>query len=443
MKNWPGRNRQTMPATSRTICIGSAYWRVNVCQRDAFFASSKRVLAELRPPRIGLGAGQALVDRRPSGLERLVGAQGMPGGAGRPRPPMSRRSPLRSQAAATAAVMASIPFAACASWLLLRLAFACQLRLDRVGRDASGAWPSSSTLAAWSASRASRLTRGKCGSISISALARTPAAATRANGLSSAGMTYQGAHVRARLRQHVAERLLVVVPVGPFLGIVGRELPVLPGLVDPGQEAAPLLLLAQVEEQLDDPIALVGQVALPVVDLAEAPLPDPATLRARRDLLVGEDLGMDPDDQDLLVVRAVEDPDVAALRELPGVPPQVVVVEVRGRRDLEAVDLDALGVDPAHDVADRPVLAGGVHRLEHDDDAVGVLRREPHLVLGQLLTPWARMALASRTLTWRVPDGSKSCGRRTLRPGSTRNGIDELRDPLRSDVRHGRPSSCA
>ncbi len=30
-----------MPAMSSTICMGSAYWRVNVCRRDAFFASSK------------------------------------------------------------------------------------------------------------------------------------------------------------------------------------------------------------------------------------------------------------------------------------------------------------------------------------------------------------------------------------------------------------------
>ena len=94
---------------------------------------------------------------------------------------------------------------------------------------------------------------------------------------------------------------------------------------------------------------------------------------------------MDPDDQDLLVVGAVEDADVAALGQLALVAPQVVVVEVLARGHLEAADLDALRVDPAHDVADRPVLAGRVHRLEDHDDAVGVLGREPHLVLGEEL----------------------------------------------------------
>ena len=41
VKNWPGRKRQTMPATRSTICIGSAYWRVNGCSCEAFLASSK------------------------------------------------------------------------------------------------------------------------------------------------------------------------------------------------------------------------------------------------------------------------------------------------------------------------------------------------------------------------------------------------------------------
>ena len=40
---------------------------------------------------------------------------------------------------------------------------------------------------------------------------------------------------------------------------------------------------------------------------------------------------MDADDEDLLVVGAVEDPDVAALRQPPRVAPQVVVVELLGR----------------------------------------------------------------------------------------------------------------
>ena len=46
---------------------------------------------------------------------------------------------------------------------------------------------------------------------------------------------------------------------------------------------------------------------------------------------------------------------------------------------------DALRVHAAHDVADGAVLAGGVQRLEHDDDAVRVLSGQPLLILAQQL----------------------------------------------------------
>ena len=98
-----------------------------------------------------------------------------------------------------------------------------------------------------------------------------------------------------------------------------------------GEEPAALLLLADVEEELDDPEALVGEVALPVVDLAEAAVPDAPVLELGRELLAGEDLRVDPDDEHLLVVGAVEDADVAALRQLLRVAPEVVVVELLGR----------------------------------------------------------------------------------------------------------------
>ena len=39
---WSGRKRLRMPAASRTICIGSWYWRTNACQRGSFAASAKR-----------------------------------------------------------------------------------------------------------------------------------------------------------------------------------------------------------------------------------------------------------------------------------------------------------------------------------------------------------------------------------------------------------------
>jgi hypothetical protein len=85
---------------------------------------------------------------------------------------------------------------------------------------------------------------------------------------------------------------------------------------------------------------------------------------------------MDADDEDFLVVGPVEDRDRAPLGGQALVAPEEVVVEVLGRRDLEAVDRDALRVHPAHHVPDRAVLAGRVHRLEDDEQAVCVLGGE-------------------------------------------------------------------
>ena len=196
------------------------------------------------------------------------------------------------------------------------------------------------------------------------------------------------------------------------------------------EEAPPLLLLRDVEEELHELEALVRQVALPVVDLAEAALPDARALELRRDLLAGQDLRVDPDDQDLLVVGAIEDADVAAFGQLLRVAPQVVVVEVLGRGDLEAADLDALRVDAAHDVPDRPVLAGGVHRLQDDHDAVRVLRGEPRLEVGQELDAAGEdglrlglglLARAGRVEVAREPDPSA---------GLDPEGLDEVGDLL-------------
>ena len=92
---------------------------------------------------------------------------------------------------------------------------------------------------------------------------------------------------------------------------------------------------------------------------------------------------MDPDDEDLLVVGTVEDPDVASPRQPLGVAPQVVVIELLGGGDLEAVNRDALRVHAAHDVPNRAVLPGSVKRLDADEHAPRVLGSETGLVLGE------------------------------------------------------------
>ena len=78
-----------------------------------------------------------------------------------------------------------------------------------------------------------------------------------------------------------------------------------------------------------------------------------------------EQLRVDAHDQDLFVVRAIEDADAAAFRQVLEGPPEKVVVEVLGAGLLERRHLAALGVDARHDVLDGAVFAGGVQRLKN------------------------------------------------------------------------------
>src|SRR5262245_2287053 len=256
------------------------------------------------------------------------------------------------------------------------------------------------------------------------------------------GLVVGGDHVprspgRARIGEHVRERGLVGVPVPALLDVGGAELPVALRIVDPGEQPVALLVAADVQEDLDDPVALLGQVVLPVVDLAVAPFPDAAVLELRRDLLAIEDLGMDADDQHLLVVGAVEDPDVTALRQPLLVAPEVIVVEILARGNLEAVDLDALRVDAAHHVLDRAVLAGGVHCLEADEHAIVVLRREPRLVLGEELDA----LLEDRTRFGLADAAGRRAGVEVAREPDLAARlhaelVDEAADSPRSDLGH-------
>ena len=189
----------------------------------------------------------------------------------------------------------------------------------------------------------------------------------------------------AGVTQHLRERLLVGIPGPALLHIVGRELPVVLGEVDAPQEADALLLLREVEEDLHDPKAVPGEIPLPVVDRFVPAFPDVVLARLGRELLAHEVLGMHTDDQHLLVVGPVEDGDLAPRRQPFLVAAKEVLIELPRGWDLEALDPHTLGVDATHHMPNRPVLACGVECLEHHEDAVRVLRREPRLVLRKQL----------------------------------------------------------
>lgn len=182
--------------------------------------------------------------------------------------------------------------------------------------------------------------------------------------------------------EHLGERRRVGVPLsaGDHVGV--RHLPVLRRVLASLQEVLALLLLGHVEEQLDDHGALLGQVPLPVVDLAVTLLP--RVLRTCHPGHRPHGLGVDPGLQHVLVVRPVEDRDLAQLGQHLVVAPQVVVAALDRRRGTEAVDVDAFRVHPRQHGSDRGVLACRVDRLETDQDRSVSLGVELRLQLLEL-----------------------------------------------------------
>ena len=69
-----------MPATSSTICIASAYWRRNACQRDSVSCCRELVGPDLGPAALDLGAREAL-----GGID-LLARRACPRSRGRARP---------------------------------------------------------------------------------------------------------------------------------------------------------------------------------------------------------------------------------------------------------------------------------------------------------------------------------------------------------------------
>ncbi len=184
----------------------------------------------------------------------------------------------------------------------------------------------------------------------------------------SAGTTYQGADsVDVRVMAS-SNAVAVVVPLGPVVEVADAELPALGGVFEPVAEALGLLVLGDVEEDLDHPGADRGQVGFELVDELVAGPPD---------LLRGQLLH--PDDEDVLVVGAVEDHHVALGRRAPVDPPQEVVGQLVLRGHAERHHLGAGRVQPGEEVLDGAVLAARVDGLEDDEERLLVFGEEPLL----------------------------------------------------------------
>ena len=138
--------------------------------------------------------------------------------------------------------------------------------------------------------------------------------------------------------------------------------------------AAGLFVVGDVEEELEDHDVIVGKCLFPGVDVVEVPAG-----------LFFAHVSVDAGGEDVFVVRAVEDADHAAGRDLGLAAPEEVVAGFKGGGDFEGGYVAALGVDAGENVADGTVFAGSVHALENDKEGLGLGGEEGFLEVGQLL----------------------------------------------------------
>src|ERR1700686_5893049 len=130
------------------------------------------------------------------------------------------------------------------------------------------------------------------------------------------------------------------------------------------------------QEKLDHRNAIPCEVALESIDIFKALLPDMFRYQRLRQLFVFQNLTVDAHHQYLLVIRPIEDADLASLRQALRRSPKVAVVQFFRRRRLERPDIHSQRIHPRHDVLDRTVLSSGVNALKNQKQAPTVLRRQ-------------------------------------------------------------------
>ena len=95
--------------------------------------------------------------------------------------------------------------------------------------------------------------------------------------------------------------------------------------------------------------------------------------------------GCNPDDEHFFVIGTVKDAYPAPARQTTRRAPKKVVIQFLRARMFEAVNFAALRIDARHDVLDRAVFSGGVHRLENEKNRITIRGVEEILLRAQLV----------------------------------------------------------
>ncbi len=175
------------------------------------------------------------------------------------------------------------------------------------------------------------------------------------------------------------------IPLGATFEVGGADFPVFFRFARAGEQALALFFLGEVEEELEDADAVTVEIVLEADDVAVAVAPEVFVSGVLvRKHLRGQDGRHGFGDEDLFIVGAIEDADMATYGQAFGGAPEKVMGEFLPAGLFEAVDHTALGVDAAHDVADGPVFAGGIHALKNQQQRITSVGVKHPLALVQL-----------------------------------------------------------
>src|SRR5262245_59811191 len=105
---------------------------------------------------------------------------------------------------------------------------------------------------------------------------------------------------------------------------------------------------------------------------------------------------MHPHHEGFLVIAAIENTDATALGQTLHATPEIIVVEFFAVRRLERKNLTALRVNAGHDMLDRAVFSGGVHRLKNEQYRPTALGIKPVLKLCHESNPHGEGFLLAR-----------------------------------------------
>ena len=145
---------------------------------------------------------------------------------------------------------------------------------------------------------------------------------------------------------------------------------------------------------------------------------------------------------DVLVVRAVEDPDVAARGSALMDAPEEVVRGLGRRRHLERLHVAALRIEAGEHAPDRAVLARRVEALQHEQHRAGALGVEPPVQDAEPIGQRGQLRLGPALRRCRAGRRSDAAGEIRLRSGLDPARVAHGRGPYQPSLHVLRPSGA-